>query len=517
MATKTTKGKRRPKYRLVGPYRLTEELGEGGMGIVFKGFDEQERPVAVKVLHPHLTKNADISLRFVREAEALERMTQESQGRAGHQNVVRFVAHGSFIHHRDGELLYLVMEWLDGVSLEDRLREGPMSVDEALETAKQLCRGVIHAHNAGIIHRDLKPANVILCNGRTNGDKVKVVDFGIARALEDTGDRATRTGYVFGTPRHAAPEQLMDTKSADERADVFAIGSILFRLFAGYDPFPYDEFGAAISARTAGVPNRPNRINPKLWTIVAHCLEMDRERRYQEVSEVLVALETYTPPAEEIVAPTGVAVPSAAPAPQVQAVPPTRAASEAASAPLTEVLQGEPARAPTEVYSRTVFAAPPSEALALTGAQPRRSRIPLALGAGVSLALLVMAAVFTLHSSPARSDSVTVSTTVTLTQTDAGQDAAGDASAEDAGREPSPHPRRRSSHRRRDPLAGMRRDDGTYQLPTAAEWQRIPPERRGEICEALRAAWVRGEVIDRYCPREPAPTPAAPTTSPWGW
>lgn len=522
--TEPMKSKGRPRYRVAGSYTLIEEIGEGGMGVVLKGKDPSGAFVAVKVLNSGLAESSEARGRFDLEARALERMT--------HPNVVRYIQHGVHKLSRGPERSYIAMEWLDGESLAALLGRRRLAVGEALEIFKQVCRGVIHAHSHEIIHRDLKPANIFVCKSGVT----KVLDFGIAKAL-DASDGLTQTGMFFGTTRYAAPEQFENSKDVDERADVYALGCIFYRMLSGADAFPIDEVVPAFVERSKGPPQRPHQIDPALWEIVSRCLQARREDRYQQVTDLLLAIENYRLPVEQSVAKTGVAIPGVR--------------RDAVIVP-TELHEGPVVCAPTEAC-RTVavegLAAPVVEPAALeempraehprpkepgwydhyathhekeerrrvaqteaaqeqraARAKRRQNRV-LAFSALVSFAAIVYLA-FSLFPNQRNTPSepfYSVDASVRF-QVDAAvqQDAV---QPRDARTLPRPPPPVRP---RRDPLAGIRNGDGTFHLPSWSRWTRMSEQQRSAICTALRAEWVRGGEFDRYCP-PPAQRPTAPS------
>lgn len=236
-----------PSAELIGKlenYEVTEVLGQGGMGVVMKGFDPALcRPVAIKVLAPHLAGDALSRKRFAREAQATAAVR--------HENVVTIHA----VSEAKG-LPFLVMEYLDGGSLQDYVnRHGPLDWQTTVLLGMQMASGLAAAHAQGLIHRDIKPANVLLMGngewGVRNAEKVarsapsfpiphspfpipKITDFGLARIVDDA--RLTQTGVVAGTPMYMSPEQAMG-EPVDARTDLFSLGSVLYTLCTGKDPF----------------------------------------------------------------------------------------------------------------------------------------------------------------------------------------------------------------------------------------------------------------------------------------
>ena len=269
---------------LGGRYRLIRRVGEGAMGVVFEAEHVQiHRKVAVKVLQRRLAANS----------EAVERMRREAQAMSGegHPNIVTY---NDFGISEDGQV-YLVMEWLEGENLDDRLSRAPVDLATALDIAVQACAGLAEAHAQGVIHRDLKPANLFLSLDRNGALRVKILDFGIAKLGAEQA-QLTSTGVVIGTPNYMAPEQALGEK-VDGRADLYALGIILYEMLAGVVPFQADTPLAVLHQHTARMPALPSsmapdrRIPQALDTIAMTCLAKDPADRYQTAAELGAALE----------------------------------------------------------------------------------------------------------------------------------------------------------------------------------------------------------------------------------
>ncbi|MDI3282944.1 serine/threonine-protein kinase [Polyangium sp. 15x6] len=210
-------------------FELDKVAGSGGMGKVFRARDRRTGGlVALKVLWAHA--HADTETRFVREAELLEGLD--------HPGIVRHVAHGL---GAEGEP-WLALEWLEGETLSDRLKRTGLDAAESVGVARRVAEALGVAHAAGIVHRDLKPGNIFLV-GQSATD-VRLLDFGIARV--EGGEALTHSGYVLGTPAYMAPEQARGSKRIDARADVFALGCVLFHCLTGRAPFAAEEMHAAL-------------------------------------------------------------------------------------------------------------------------------------------------------------------------------------------------------------------------------------------------------------------------------
>jgi serine/threonine protein kinase/predicted ATPase len=258
---------------IAGRYRVIRRAGSGGMGTVYEARDlERDIPVALKTLRvesaPHPNRGSDGS-RLLREAAALAEIR--------HPAVVRYIDHGSA---DDGEP-FLVMAWIDGDSLQARLREGGVTPAEALGLAAQLAAGLSAAHARGVVHRDLKPANIML---GSEVDEAVIVDFGVARlAAGRAGGDLTATGDQVGTLRYMAPEQIRSARAVDARADVFSLGCILFECLVGRACFPGAEpvtVLARILFETLPVPSTLRAdLPPALDDLVASMLRRDASRR----------------------------------------------------------------------------------------------------------------------------------------------------------------------------------------------------------------------------------------------
>jgi len=276
---------------LAEKYRLVRLIGEGGMSCVFEAVNLlTDRRVAVKWLKPEVAHNSEMLHRFLREARLTCRIE--------HPNVVQVF---DVAKHDDAH--FLVMELLQGESLAQALAGRELPISEAIDTMIAVMRGVAEAHGSGVIHRDLKPDNVFLCVDRLGREREpKVLDFGISKlqerdSIESTPEAAHREGQMLGTPCYMAPEQLEGTLDVDVRADVYALGVILYEVLTRRVPF---EAETVTGLLTRIIDNRPRPLNelrsevpPEVDAIVRKALACDPAQRFQTVDELAHALEPF--------------------------------------------------------------------------------------------------------------------------------------------------------------------------------------------------------------------------------
>ena len=269
----------------LGPYEVLGPLGAGGMGEVYRARDARlGRDVAVKVLPGHLTEDPEALSRFELEARAVAALS--------HPNI-----RGIHDVGREGEVVFAVMELLDGESLRARLERGAVAPRKAAEIAASVARGLAAAHEKGIVHRDVKAENVFV----TKDGHVKVLDFGLARRVEPAdggeGGGAARTspGLVVGTPATMAPEQV-NGDPTDHRADLFALGCVLYEMLAGIAPFLRDSARESMVAVLRDEPPDVRSRRPEtpadLARIVHRCLEKSPDERFQSARDLAFALES---------------------------------------------------------------------------------------------------------------------------------------------------------------------------------------------------------------------------------
>jgi len=278
----------------LGPYEILAPLGAGGMGEVFRARDTKlDREVAVKVLPAHLTSNPDALARFEREAKAVAALS--------HPNILAIFDFGT----HDG-VSYAVTELLEGETLRGKLDGSTVTQRQAVDWCLQIAKGLSAAHGKGVVHRDLKPDNVFV----SRDGHVKILDFGLAKRVDaapgeqtsaptGTGGGHTEPGTVMGTMGYMSPEQVRGLP-VDHRTDLFSFGAILYELLSGRKAFRRDTASDTIAAILKEEPpelvHSGRNVSPALDHIVRHCLEKDRENRFQSAKDVAFAVEEASAP-----------------------------------------------------------------------------------------------------------------------------------------------------------------------------------------------------------------------------
>jgi serine/threonine protein kinase len=282
---------------LIGPYRIVSRLGAGGMGTVWLAEHTLlGRRVAIKFLLPEISQNPAIVDRFFAEARAATRIADPG-----------IVVVYDFGWHTSGAA-YIVMEHLAGESVQARLRNGRFAVADAVRVVQQAALAMAVAHGAGIIHRDLKPDNLFLVPDSVvaGGERIKILDFGIAKLLGDEqGNPArTHTGMIMGTPTYMSPEQCRGAGEVDHRTDIYALGAVLFHLLCGRLPFMASTPGDMIAAHLREPPPLPSMFAPQIPitidTITTRCLAKQADDRYASMTELARALAAVSGSLSEI-------------------------------------------------------------------------------------------------------------------------------------------------------------------------------------------------------------------------
>lgn len=260
----------------LGPYEIREEIGRGGMGIVYRAYHPSlDREIAIKVLPPHLIHNRELVQRFLREARAVAKLN--------HPNIVTV--------HDVGEhegTYYFAMQLVDGIGLDQAIAEkGAFSLEETKSIVKQVAGALGYAHQRDIIHRDVKPGNIII---DSTGQAV-LTDFGIAKAITDT--RLTQTGTSLGSPEYMSPEQAKG-KPADHRSDLYSLGVVFYKLLTGCAPYSGETpLGLAVQHISEPVPAIRD-VMPALPgyidTIIQKLMAKEPSNRYQSASDLIRSL-----------------------------------------------------------------------------------------------------------------------------------------------------------------------------------------------------------------------------------
>ena len=268
---------------LDGRYRVVERVAAGGMGVVYRGERVGlAKPVAIKFLHRSQAMDQDRRLRFEREAAAMSRLS--------HPNLASIIDYGS-----SDDVPYLVMEYHPGITLKKLISGGPLAGQRAVQIARQILAGLGSAHASGVVHRDLKPANVLVV-GQPGEDLVKILDFGMAKLLEGDGrpsELSVMAGTILGTAEYMSPEQVR-VEVIDARADVYAVGILLYEMVTGRPPFEAERDLAVLRKQVEEIPVAPRAkvgtISEALSTTILKALEKKREDRWQSADELSAAL-----------------------------------------------------------------------------------------------------------------------------------------------------------------------------------------------------------------------------------
>lgn len=293
-----------------GKYVIEALIGAGGMGKVYRGRNTRtDSPVAIKTLLPDLLVDDTLTKRFEVEAKAASNLR--------HPNTIRIFDFG-----RDGDVLFMVMELLDGQSLEQLLnRERPLPPARVLHVVREVCKSLEEAHRTGLIHRDIKPDNIFLNRVGDSDDHVKVLDFGVAKLKNKQYGEATLTqaGMIFGTPRYMSPEQARAFE-LDGRSDIYALGIIMYEALTGVPPFVADDPVGVLIKHVNEPPPTFAQANPnlppmpELEAVVMRCIAKDPDERFDDVRNLTNAIDGVAPLYGLVTSPTLAHVEGAGPA-----------------------------------------------------------------------------------------------------------------------------------------------------------------------------------------------------------
>jgi eukaryotic-like serine/threonine-protein kinase len=263
----------------IGKYKVVAKIGEGGMGKVYKAVHPTlKRDIIIKQLR--MTRKRILTKRFLREASLMLDFR--------HENIVPV-----YDHFKERTSYYIVMEFVDGMSLEDLIEDrSQLSPMAAVLIFREICKGLKYAHDRGVIHRDIKPDNVLI----SKSGEIKLADFGIATSGEEV-EELTKTGVVMGTPAYMSPEQIADSKKVDSQSDIYSMGVMLYQMVTGKRPFPGNFSGESIHKITKGIYVKPSKINPDvprvLRRLVRKMMYHKKRRRYKDLQQVIDVLSKY--------------------------------------------------------------------------------------------------------------------------------------------------------------------------------------------------------------------------------
>jgi serine/threonine-protein kinase len=265
---------------LEGRYTYVQKIGKGAFGTVLLMEDKVvDERLVLKFLNPNVSQDEEMLKRFVHELRYSRKIT--------HRNVIRIY---DFLFIRGNYAIS--MEYFPSHTLGHEVNDKPLPIAKAVRYASDIATGMSVAHQSGIIHRDLKPANVLI----NDEGLVKVVDFGVAAAQHQGDTQLTKTGYVIGSPKYMAPEQILG-KKVDERADVYSLGVILYEMLTGEPPYHRGDHMAVMYQHVQGKARPPIEANPSippgLSEIVVKAMAVDKARRFQTMDELRAALEKY--------------------------------------------------------------------------------------------------------------------------------------------------------------------------------------------------------------------------------
>lgn len=351
----------------VGTYEIVEKIGKGGMATVYKAYHPRlDRFVAIKVLHAIFRDDESFLKRFTREARVVAKLE--------HPHIVPIY---DFAEHQGHP--YLVMRYIDGETLKDRLTEGALSKSELLRISRAIAQALDYAHRQGILHRDIKPSNILL----TKGGGVFITDFGLAR-ITQAGESTLSQDMIMGTPQYISPEQAKGVVDLDGRTDIYSFGIMLYEMLTGQVPFQADTGYSIIHSQIFDQPPDPRELNtnisPELADLLLKVLSKEPENRPATAGEVVAELErTLQQLPDEITPPGKVVLPdSTAPAQtRMEPAAPTPAPPPSTSQPMIDVPPLPVLDDKAEGETETAVTPPPPQ----TETQPKKRRkLPIIVG-----------------------------------------------------------------------------------------------------------------------------------------
>lgn len=366
---------------LDGKYRLDKRLNSGGMGTVYKATHLMlGKTMAVKLIKANLPASPEVVRRFQREAKAASALN--------HPNIAPAYDLGQT---QDGTL-YIAMEYIDGASLKDVIQAGPIAPERTIHLLRQVASALSLAHRHEIIHRDLKPQNIMVTKDADGHEVAKLLDFGIAKTLDDSATQLTATGFSLGTPQYMSPEQAYG-RPVDGRSDIYSLGIILYEMLAGEVPFSDPSTPAVLVKQMTEMPippslKRPDRsIPPELAAIALKCLEKDPANRFQTADEFGAALDAAAVSSGTILLPLPGHVPAAgtdsraaAPTVVIGATPggqttrlPTPGPIPTPSGQTTQVIGGAATPGPAAAPAPPIIAATPAASTSVRPVTPAAS------------------------------------------------------------------------------------------------------------------------------------------------
>lgn len=478
----------KPPWKKVGPWTLEGVLGRGGMGLVCLAHHRTLGRCALKLSDASANQGTDaLRARFQQEATAYDAL-------GSHDHIVRKLSHGENVVGGRKTVFWIAFELLEGETLGERLRNGRPLNGEMIFVIQAISSALSHAHACGIVHRDVKPENIFLVyDASKNVVGVKVIDFGLAKDVEHG---VTRGDEVFGTYGYMAPEQYRSARDVDARADVYALGLILYRLASGRDAIEADNMSEACRLTLEGI-KRSSGLPDATWRVIAHACEVDRDRRtpsavefWREVQEALATLQA-TPPAHvaSLPSPPPPSTPFPSPEPVIAA---------------TEMWDGRPIQEPEPVR-------PPSPRPREERREPPKRRPSPSDGPSVGAAIVLLLGILGVSSIMFLVTQALSPPSRVVTEAPWATPRLPDPTPPPPpprAPEPPPPPRdvyvliSNADIDNYNPRAVrflhlLQLEDGNYRAPPTRQWERLPETEHNEICRELQTARAHGYSMQR--------------------